>query len=514
MKTTTKRIRNYALALLLITAGHTVSAQSASGRLVTQDREVPPFSEIEAGSAFTIKILQDSAYRVTVETDDNFLDKIETLVENNRLYINSMGMKNPTALRVYVQAPGFDKIDISGAARIESDGRISVSTMDIVAGGASKVKLDIDTESLRSELSGAAKVELAGNASLHNLDVSGAANLNAVQLKTLKSLAKVSGAAKAKIFASEEITARLSGAGSLSYFDNNQMISVPSNASVTITPQNPGNGPGEDYSTQIETKSNGDSTIVNIGNVKVIVQEGNPNKITIGGSELEVDDDGNVQFRRKRQDRYDGHWGGFDLGVNGFLNSNNGFDLPENYEFLDLRMEKSINVKLNFLEQNFNLISNKLGLTTGLGFEWRNYRFDNHVVLEKIGNDIINAYDFYAPRDYSKSKLVVNYLNLPLLIEYQTNRYSKKNSFHIGAGIETGLRIGSHTKLVYQDDGRKKKDKDPGDYHLNPFKYDLMVRVGWGKFNLYGNYSLNTLFKNNRGPELYPFALGITLASW
>jgi len=300
----------------------------------------------------------------------------------------------------------------------------------------------------------------------------------------------------------------------LSYFDNNQMVSVPSNASVTITPQNPGNGPGEEYSTRIETKSNGDTTIVNIGNVKVIVQEGNPNKVTIGGSELEVDDDGNVQFRRKRQDRYDGHWGGFDLGVNGFLNSNNGFDIPDRYEFLDLRMEKSINVKLNFFEQNFNLISNKLGLTTGLGFEWRNYRFDNHVVLEKTGNDIINAYDFYAPRDYTKSKLVVNYLNLPLMIEYQTNRYSKKNSFHIGAGIETGLRIGSHTKLVYQDDGRKKKDKDPGDYHLNPFKYDLMVRVGWGKFNLYGNYSLNTLFKNNRGPELYPFALGITLASW
>ncbi|GAB1403557.1 hypothetical protein MASR1M74_07350 [Lentimicrobium sp.] len=226
-----------------------------------------------------------------------------------------------------------------------------------------------------------------------------------------------------------------------------------------------------------------------------------------------MDDDGKVSFKRNRQDKFDGHFGGFEMGVNGYLNSYGEFDMPEDYDFLDLRMEKSINVKLNILEQNFNLIRNKVGLTTGLGLEWKNFRFKDDVHLLARDGDVFNNFD-NMPRNYTKSKLVVNYLNVPLMLEFQTNRFSKTNSFHIAAGIQGGLRIGSHTKNVFQENGNKKKVKDRDDFYLNPIKYDLMARIGWGKINLYADYSLNTLFKNNRGPELYPFTLGITLIGW
>jgi len=512
-KLTTLSTKVFAAVMLAMATVTAVAQTNGSGKLVKQDRDLPGFTEIEAGSAFSVKLSQGDVIKVTVETDDNYLDKIETVVKGDRLYINSMGMKNPSAMRVYISMPDLKLLDISGAARIESDGEITGATLDVIASGASKVKLDLNVELLNSKISGASKVDLNGNASVHRSEISGASNLNALNLKTLTTNALVSGAGKASIFARDEITADLSGAGSLSYFDNGQLNKISKSGTLTITPQNPGSGPSEEISASVEATDAGDSTIVKIGDIKVSVREGNPTKITIGGSELEVDDNGNVNFKRKKQTRFDGHWGGFELGVNGYVNKDRQFDMPEGYEFLDLRMEKSVNVKLNFYEQNFNLISNKFGLTTGLGFEWNNYRFDNNVVLLKDGNDLINDNFLYA-RNYNKSKLVVNYLNLPLLLEYQTNRFSKKNSFHIGAGLQTGLRIGSHTKLVYQDDGRKKKDKDPGDYHINPFKYDLMVRVGWGKLNLHANYSLNTLFKNNRGPELYPFTIGIALVSW
>lgn len=512
-KLTTLRTKVFAAVMLTIATVAATAQTNGSGRLVKQDRDLPGFTEIEAGSAFSIKVSQGDDIKVTVETDDNYLDKIETVVKGDRLYITSMGMKNPSAMKVYISMPDLKLLDISGAARIESDGEITGTTLDVMASGASKVKLDLNVELLNSKISGASKVEFNGNASVHRSEISGAANLNALNLKTLTTNARVSGAGKASIFARDEITADLSGAGALSYYDNGQLNKISKPGTLTFTPQNPGSGPSEEISASVEATDAGDSTIVKIGDIKVSVREGNPTKITIGGSELEVDDNGNVNFKRKKQTRFDGHWGGFELGVNGYVNKDRQFDMPEGYEFLDLRMEKSVNVKLNFYEQNFNLISNKFGLTTGLGFEWNNYRFDNNVVLLKDGNDLINDNFLYA-RNYNKSKLVVNYLNLPLLLEYQTNRFSKKNSFHIGAGLQTGLRIGSHTKLVYQDDGRKKKDKDPGDYHINPFKYDLMVRVGWGKLNLHANYSLNTLFKNNRGPELYPFTIGIALVSW
>ena len=37
------------------------------------------------------------------------------------------------------------------------------------------------------------------------------------------------------------------------------------------------------------------------------------------------------------------------------------------------------------------------------------------------------------------------------------------------------------------------------------------VRGGVGWFNLFATYSLTPLFESGRGPELYPFTVGVTL---
>ena len=513
MKTTNLNLSLALLFSFLFSSSLTYGQTAGSGNITQQNRDVGTFTKIEAGSAFTLTLEQGPETKVIVETDDNYQDRIETDVKGNRLIISSLGMQNPSALKIKITSPVFEEINMYGAARLSSIGPIKANQLKLELSGASRVTLMLDAQELDSDISGAAKVTLSGNATKHNAEISGAVNLDALDLTTTTTDIELSGASKATINSTGPINAEISGASSLSYYDNDKLNRLSKSGSYEITPENPSEEVAQRPENESESTINGDSTIIRIGDVSVEVHEGNPTRVKIGGNELEVDDDGNVKFKRNRQTRYDGHWAGFELGVNGYVNSDGEFDMPEGYEFLDLRMEKSINVKINFFEQNFNLISNKLGFTTGLGFEWVNYRFDNNVVLQKEANDIVNNYDLY-PASYTKSKLVVNYLNLPLMLEYQTNRFSKKNSFHIGVGLQTGLRIGAHTKRVYQDDGRKKKDKDPGDYHINPFKYDAMVRIGWGKLNLHANYSLNTLFKNNRGPELNPFTVGITLASW
>jgi hypothetical protein len=111
---------------------------------------------------------------------------------------------------------------------------------------------------------------------------------------------------------------------------------------------------------------------------------------------------------------------------------------------------------------------------------------------------------------YEKSKLVNTYLTLPLMLEVQTNKHSKANSFHLSAGVVGGWRIGTHAKYVY-DDGSRQKDKDRRDFYMNPFKLDAIAKIGWGVLNLYATYSLTPMFQKNKGPELYPFSIGICL---
>jgi len=502
-------------ALLILASCLSVQAQSkGSGNLVKQDRTVTEFSEIEAGSAFELILTQGEPTQVTVETDDNFLEKIETSVDNNRLTISTDGIKNPTAMRIYITSPTLTLLELDGAARLDSKGEIQCTTLKIEASGAAKVNLDLNTEVLVSDASGAAKILLKGKSVSHQIDASGAANVDAMQLTSQTIKADISGAAKAKVYAISRLEADISGAGSLAYYDNDETKKLTEQGTYSINFDNSEIPDIEELEEIVTATEEGDSTLISIGDIQVQVIEGNPTKVRIGNNELEVDDDGNVDFKRNRQNRFDGHWGGFELGVNGYLNNDMGFDMPEGYEYMDLRYEKSTNVAINLIEQNFNLIQNHFGVTTGLGVEWQNYRFDNNAIFTTDEDGVTGGF-YEGEKNYTKSKLVVNYLNLPILFEYQTNRFSKKNSFHIGAGLLTGLRIGSHTKMVYED-GKKQKEKykDDDGFDINPFKFALMTRIGWGIINLYGNYNLNTLFEENRGPELYPFAVGITLVGW
>lgn len=506
----------FILAILIPLAGF--SQTEGSGNIEQQVRPLSSFNKIEVGSAFTVYLSQGDA-QVIVEADDNINSRIETTVKNGVLEISSTGIKNPTALRIYITSPNITDIRISGAARLESKGVLAYPVLNLSASGASRVNVELDTKELESSASGASRVILRGNAISHNASVSGASSVNALMLKTVSTTTNVSGAGKMSVFAKNQITTDISGAGSVNYFDNPDVKRVRQTGNSVINLNNPDdsvpNVTSENLDTDIEVRvfEDGDSTMVKLGKIKVRVHEDDQTNIDIGNHKLEINEEGNVKWKRNRTEKYDGHWGGFDMGINGLLTSDNSMDLPENYEFLDLKMEKSINVALNLFEQNFNLISDKVGITTGLGLEWNNYRMKDNVVITDLNEQFDGFADTDVTKDYIKSKLVTTYLTLPVILEFQTNRFSKLNSFHIGVGVLSGLRIGTHSKLV-QDNGKKDITKDRGATSMNPFKFDLTARVGWGKINLYANYALVSLFKDNRGPELYPFAVGITLLSW
>jgi hypothetical protein len=193
--------------------------------------------------------------------------------------------------------------------------------------------------------------------------------------------------------------------------------------------------------------------------------------------------------------------------VNGLLNSDYVADYPAGASYLDLNYGRSTGVNLNFFEQNINLARQHLGLVTGLGLTWNNYRFanDNTILTH---NGVFDGYlDTDPTKNYEKSKLTVAYLKVPLMLEFQTNSKMKTNSFHIAGGVVGDLRLWSHSKIKYN--GSKSKDKD--DFYLNPFKLDAIAKIGWGYINLFGTYSFTSLIRTNKGPEVYPFEVGITL---
>lgn len=485
------------LAILFVAVPTNLFAQWTKGnkKIVKEERTISEFSGLEVGGAFNVFLTQQEKTTLVIEADENLLENIQTTVSGSVLKIDSKRIKNATRLNIYLSTPYLESLEIGGAATVSGENTINSTVLYIEASGASNIELNVNVDELKTNASGASHVKLTGNAGSHVVNASGASDITATKLITATTNAESSGASNVRINATEKVESSSSGAGNVSVSGNPEIItkkgSYQSSGSKRVN---------------MESWYEGDTTTVKVGNVILQVIDGDSTKVAVGNHSLVVDEKGNVEWKRNRQQKYNGHWAGFEMGVNGYVGKDFDGDLPDEWDFLNLRYEKSIDVHVNFFEQNVNIWQNKIGFTTGLGLRWNNYRFNNNVMLSPDSAQIFGYRDY--SRDWKKSKLVVNYLTLPLLFEYQSNRFSRNNSFHVTAGAIIGWRYSTHTKMLYFDDGRQ-KPKQFDSFHLQAFRYDATVKIGWGVINLYATYSMNQLFKDGRGPELYPFAIGI-----
>jgi len=222
------------------------------------------------------------------------------------------------------------------------------------------------------------------------------------------------------------------------------------------------------------------------------------------------------RFFMDEEKGFRGHWTGFEMGVNGFTDEDYSAYPSDQQDFMDLDMAKSIAVNLNFLQYDISLQKerNTIGLVTGMGLEWNNYRFDQNITLGNDDSGMIQPISFDSDWSIKKSKLTSLYLTVPLLLEFQIPVKYKSRRVHMSAGVMGGLRIGSHTKVKYKSNGNSHKDKDHDDFNLKTLRYAAHARIGYRSLNFFATYGLTDLFEKNDGPKLVPFTIGITLVSF
>jgi len=240
---------------------------------------------------------------------------------------------------------------------------------------------------------------------------------------------------------------------------------------------------------------------------------------------IEDEDEGETRIYVKKHhkddwefftDRTDfrGSWTGISFGLSNFVNKDNSISRAAGDEFMDLNTGKSWNLNFNFAQYSVNLINNKFGLVTGLGLEINYYRFDNRNTIQEDPAGVIISENLPIEWNIEKSKFVTTYATLPLLLEFHTSS-SQREGIVISAGLISGLKLGAKTKIVYEENGDKKKEKTRDDFNLNPFRYGLTARLGVGDVLVYGTYYLNPLFESGKysgSEDLYPISVGIAFS--
>jgi hypothetical protein len=114
---------------------------------------------------------------------------------------------------------------------------------------------------------------------------------------------------------------------------------------------------------------------------------------------------------------------------------------------------------------------------------------------------------------YKKNRLKSTFVNVPLLVEFNTNKNPDK-AFHIAVGVIGGYKLGSRTRQILKNNGDEIRIIRKDNYNINPFRVNAHASIGYKNFTVFADYALTPLFENGKGPELYPFTIGVKLISF
>ncbi|NQY09401.1 MAG: DUF2807 domain-containing protein [Flavobacteriales bacterium] len=462
-------------------------------------------------------------------------------------------------------------LDVDINIRRTSKAKIKVEAKSLsveIREGSANLNVTVDSISIKQKGEHPSEITIIGTTNSLKAKINKSAELNAAELKAKSVELNVSNYSVAAVFASESISGNVTPDSELKLYGNpttNKLtnVNLETLEEIEIGMQKEierENTPddilvdieidfGNDFKIEIaneiekeilieiQKEANnedlpvGDTVHLRAGPYHVMVVK--PNEIFNDSKEEEEEEtEGAFKLRRfKNRHNYIAKswtWSSLDIGTTGLVNEYQGFTLSKDYanydiqsanEFMTVDYAKSYTIAASHYKVLICTRGSRLTLVSGVGLERNSIDLKNNVQLRGQYNtpegmenytwgetDTINA--------FTRNRLNVTYLNLPLLFNLNLGGSANAPDFYLLVGATAGLRIGTRMKYKYDDNGDKVKYKEKNDFNVNPFKLNLTARIGIKDVELFANYSLTSLFEKNGGPELYSFSAGLSITSF
>ncbi len=163
-------------------------------------------------------------------------------------------------------------------------------------------------------------------------------------------------------------------------------------------------------------------------------------------------------------------------------------------------------------------VAGPLALVWGFGVSWSNFRFQDPRTIMTEGVSQVEFSELDPAFSSKRSKLNVWHLNVkfvPMLDFGERRDYKRRGRYfsrkgpRVGLGGYAGYRIGSSTKIVFEDDGNKERDRNRDNFFLHNVRYGVRFQFGYRAFDLFANYDLNSVFADGQQPDLNAFSFGL-----
>ncbi len=199
----------------VIAAQHSQTVQG-SGKKAAENRKVAPFHGVDLAGSGTVTYTVGSAQSVRVETDDNLLPHVETVVKDGVLRIGYKGSYNTQlGIKVTITAPSCDTARLSGSGDVHVTG--------------------VKAGKFEGEITGSGKVVVVGSANSATAAIAGSGDLDLSQLRTGDTSAEVTGSGTVRVAPTGALSASITGSGNVRYTGSPKSVNKRVTGSGTVT---------------------------------------------------------------------------------------------------------------------------------------------------------------------------------------------------------------------------------------------------------------------------------------
>lgn len=247
-----------------------------------QTRQTVPvesFTKISFSIPGKAYVRQGNTYKVELEGSLEALDKIETVVEGNKLVIRQKGKwlnrnwSDTDRITAYITTRNIDGLSVNGSGDMVVQTRVKTNTLTLNVSGSGSLKVEAEagtTEAKVSgsgemivrgnlasfdgnvsgsgkmelqatvsgntafDISGSGKILASGKSNTVEAEISGSGKVLAADLETRTCRVRISGSGSVEIHVTDTLEAKISGSGDVRYRGNPAQVNAQSSGSGRV----------------------------------------------------------------------------------------------------------------------------------------------------------------------------------------------------------------------------------------------------------------------------------------
>jgi hypothetical protein len=197
-----------------------------SGNTTRQNRELGHFTALATSLAGSVEVRIGNTESISIETDDNLMPLIETVIENGTLRIRPTKKDlqlEPRTLKIVLQAKALDRIAVGGSGTVDAD-RLHGQKLVFDIGGSGAISVrNLEAQAVSVSLGGSGNLKASGTTEQLQVSIGGSGKVQAGPLAARDVQVSIGGSGQATVSAKQSLNVSVAGSGDISYYGDPQV---------------------------------------------------------------------------------------------------------------------------------------------------------------------------------------------------------------------------------------------------------------------------------------------------